>query len=161
MIKSCLPVNCAVNKAVALSSPWQLDSVLMRAESLPGQCRLGAGGTSVLSVVLTWAGRSVCTPGCPPWKGCCLQLLAPSQSPGAWRSRVGWVGCFGGFFLSLSLISVSFYWGVQGEEQADSYIAWGRGEREKKGCEGLTCCSASIYSFPTISNLSHLTMLGT
>lgn len=42
MIKSCLPANCAVNKAVALSSPWQRGSVLMRAESLPGQCRLGA-----------------------------------------------------------------------------------------------------------------------
>lgn len=43
MIKSCLPVNCAVNKAVALSSPWQWDSVLMRAESLQGSAGWGLG----------------------------------------------------------------------------------------------------------------------
>lgn len=157
---------------MALTWQCQRGSVLIRAERLPGQCWEGLGGTAGLSVVLACAESPAVAPGASSaglpllWKGCCLQHLAPSQSLRASRSRVAWGWLFFFFFslsLSFLLVFIDPLAHSQGEPRADSCSnsAWGCGEREKKGCKGLTRSSASIYSFPTISNLSHLTILGT
>lgn len=155
MIKSCLPINCAVNKAVALTSQRQRGSVLIRAESRAWEAQVCYQLCwHVLSSAVTARTRQI-QRGLPRHERAAVCNTWPSAkvSEPEDQELVGLVGVFfvSVFFLFffLSLISIGFYrstcpltgWLIQQQRM-------GLWREEKKGCKSLTCklCFYLLFS---------------
>lgn len=176
MIKSCLPVNCAVNKAVALTFQSWHGSVLIRTERLAACQSYAVWEVERYNLVISYV--DMCWTLCghtayptdlalalPVMKGLLFEIF------GSWSKSLSLTIKSCVFppappplsFLLVFIDPLSHLEGVaRGETDwlMQQCMKQGCGEREKKGCKYLTCSSTSVYPFPTTSNLSHLTILG-